>query len=73
VRATNREEWEGRGWGGKGGRHWHIISPFQETRKLSFLDQPASGDLWRDAIAIEKSDRFQDFFLLLERLIGPRL
>jgi hypothetical protein len=29
------------------------ISPFQAKRKLDFLDQPASGALGRDAIAIE--------------------
>jgi hypothetical protein len=38
------------------------MSPFQEKRKPGFLDQPASGALGRDAIAIEKSDRFQVFF-----------
>jgi hypothetical protein len=40
------------------------ISPFQAKIKLDFLDQPASG---RDAIAIEKIDRFPVFFYRLER------
>jgi hypothetical protein len=43
------------------------ISPFQGERKLDFLAQPASGALGRDAIAIEKSDRFPVFFYRLER------
>jgi hypothetical protein len=34
------------------------ISPFQEKRKLSYLDPPATGALGRDATATEKSDRF---------------
>jgi hypothetical protein len=32
--------------------------PVPGKKKLDFLDQPASGALGRDAIAIEKSDRF---------------
>jgi hypothetical protein len=40
------------------------ISPFQEKRNPGFRDQPASGALGRDAIAIEKSDRFQVLFFL---------
>jgi hypothetical protein len=30
------------------------ISPFRAKRKFDILDQPASGALGRDAIAIEK-------------------
>jgi hypothetical protein len=43
------------------------ISPFQAKRKLDFLDQPASGALGRDAIAIENRDRVPVFFYRLER------
>jgi hypothetical protein len=43
------------------------MSPFQAKKKLDFLDQPASQPLGRDAIAIEKSDRFPVFFYRLER------
>jgi hypothetical protein len=53
-------------------REWHRrINPFHKKRKLSFLDQPASGALGRNAIAIEKSDCFQVFFFLLERTYSP--
>jgi hypothetical protein len=45
---------------------WRCISPFQEKKKLDFLDQPASGALGRDAIAIGQSDRFPVFFYRLE-------
>jgi hypothetical protein len=44
-----------------------LHKPVQGEKKLDFLDQPASGALGRDAIAIEKSDRFAVFFYRLER------
>jgi hypothetical protein len=42
------------------------ISPFQAKIELDFLDQPASGALGRDAIAIEKTDCFPVFFYRLD-------
>jgi hypothetical protein len=46
--------------------------PVPGEKKFDFLDQPASGALGRNAIAIAKSDRFQVIFLRLERAYRAR-
>jgi hypothetical protein len=73
VRCGTGVEYQGGGWTrqrGAGELGWWCTSPFQEKRKPSFLDQPASGALGRDAIAIEKSDRVPVFCTGWNGLIG---
>jgi hypothetical protein len=51
--------------------HQSPYKPIPGETKLDFLDQPASGALGRDAIAIENSDRVPVFFYRLVRGYTP--